>query len=118
MLAAAVWGGKHGDQADCWVIQRLYGQRSPTLFVLQGNDVGVPHPPQQVPWGKASQRGGDVELDVGKVIAGGDGVGFQGCLRYVATLPWTGGRDQRGDSHGAAPVAAACLGVVLGVSPY
>ena len=48
-----------------------------------------------MPWGKASQSGGDKASDVGKVRAGGDGDGGggQGGLRDGATLRWTGDGD-------------------------
>ena len=85
-LADEVWGGKYGAQADFRGIWVLDGQRSPTLVGLQVTDVGAPCWTQQVPWGKASQSGGDLASDVGKVRSGSDGGGVQRGLRDGATL--------------------------------
>ena len=70
-LDAAVWGSKHGAQEDCRGIRRLDVQQLPTLGGLQVTDVRATHWPRKVPRGKASQRGGDLALDVGEVRAGG-----------------------------------------------
>ena len=78
MAAAAVWGDEYRTTTDFWGVWRLDGQRPPTLGGLHGTDVGDPHWPQQVPWGKASRCGGDLSEYVGKVCVGGDGGVGQG----------------------------------------
>ena len=77
-----------GAPANCWGICRLDGQQSPTLGGLQVSDIGAPHRPQQVLWGKASRRGGYFPSDFGKVCAGGDGGGGQGGLRDGVDMWW------------------------------
>ena len=39
-MAAAVWGGESGAAEDCWRVQGLDSQQSPTLGGLQVTDVG------------------------------------------------------------------------------
>ena len=92
-LAATVLGGESGTPEDCQGIRRLDGQRSPPLGSLQGTDVGAPHWPRQVTWGKASRRWGDLDTDDGKVHAVDDRIGGKVGLWDGAALQWPGGWD-------------------------
>ena len=117
-LAAEVWGGMYRTTEYCWGVWRLDGQQSPNLGGLQGTDVGAPHQPRQVPWGKASRYGGDLAEDAGKVCVGGDRGGGQEGLRDESYMRWPGGRDLRGDPCSADSVETTLPGGGLGVPPH
>ena len=43
------------------------------ICMIWDTDVGAPHQPRQVPWGKPSRRGGYLAADIGEVHDGDDG---------------------------------------------